>query len=478
MKKIHDLSKTKIIATIGPACQSKGILRKMFYEGIDACRLNFSHGTHAEHLKVINSVRELNEELDAHIAIITDLQGPKLRIGEVKNDNIELKEGHTVIFVTEECTGDENKLYMSFKEFPQDVNKGDTVLIDDGKIKLQVTETNRKDSVKAKVIYGGKLSSHKGVNLPDTRISIPSLTQKDIEDVEFILKQDIDWIALSFVRQPSDIIELKDLIKKHGKNVGVIAKIEKPEALEAIDSIIEVADAVMVARGDLGVEVPFDEVPYLQKKIVKKCIVASKPVIIATQMLESMIYNFRPTRAEANDVANAVFDGADTLMLSGETSVGKFPVEAIRNMQRIIDFAEGTEFNHSHEHVPEKKAEDYLPDMVCYNASQLANLTDARAIVAFTSTGKTAMQISSHRPKAAVYAFTPGRKSFGRLSLAWGVWSLSIEPETSINDAISYSNQVLREKKIVKKGDLIVYVGSLPVMESDQINTMKISYIE
>ena len=478
MKLIHDQSKTKIIATIGPACQSKDILRNMFYEGIDACRLNFSHGTHADHLKVINTVRELNEELETHVAIITDLQGPKLRIGEVTNNETELKEGSTVTFVTEECTGDEKKLYMSFKEFPQDVNKGDAVLIDDGKIKLEVTETNRKDSVKANVIYGGKLSSHKGVNLPDTRISIPSLTEKDLNDVEFILKQDIDWIALSFVRHPSDILELKDIIKKHGKDIGVIAKIEKPEAIKEIDNIINVTDAVMVARGDLGVEVPFDEVPYLQKKIVNKCITSSKPVIIATQMLESMIENFRPTRAEANDVANAVFDSADTVMLSGETSVGKFPVESIRSMQRIIDFAEGTEFNLSHQHVPEKGCPEYLRDSVCYNAAQMANLTDATAIVTFTTTGETAMKISSHRPKAAVYAFTPDECLLRKLSLAWGVWSLPIEAETSINDAIDYATRVLKEKRIIKKGDIVVFVGSLPVMESDLINTMKISYIE
>ncbi len=478
MKSVHDLSKTKIIATIGPACQSKDILRKMFYEGIDACRLNFSHGTHEDHLKVINNVHELNKELGTHVAVITDLQGPKLRIGEVKNNEIELKEGSTVTFVTNECTGDENWLYMSFKEFPADVKTGDAVLIDDGKIKLEVVETNRKDRVKAKVIYGGKLSSHKGVNLPDTRISIPSLTEKDLADVNFILQQDIDWIALSFVRHASDISDLKDIIKKHGKDVGIIAKIEKPEAIKEIDSIIEATDAIMVARGDLGVEVPFDELPYLQKKIVNKCIVSSKPVIIATQMLESMITNFRPTRAEANDVGNAVFDSADTLMLSGETSVGKFPVEAIRNMQRIIDFSEGTEFNLSHEHVPAKDSPEFLRDSVCYNASQMANLTGARAIVTFTTTGETAMKISSHRPRAAVYAFTPNIRILRRLSLAWGVWSLPIESETSINDAIDYSTRILKEKKIIKKGDIVVFIGSLPVMESDLINTMKISYIE
>ncbi len=474
----HDRSKTKIIATIGPGSSSKDILRKLFIEGIDCCRLNFAHGTYGEHSGIINKIHELNEELSSNVAILADLQGPKLRIGKVTNNMVELKENEEVSLITGEGIGDREKLFINYRKFPEDVKAGEIVLIDDGKIKLKVIETNGKDKVKAKIINGGILSSNKGVNLPDTDISLPSLTKKDIEDVNFILKHDIDWLGLSFVRSAVDIVNLKEIIKKKKKYVKVVAKIEKPEALKEIDNIIDVSDAVMIARGDLGVEIPFDRVPLIQKQIVNKCINNSKPVIIATQMLESMIYNFRPTRAEVNDVANAVFDGADTLMLSGETSVGKYPVEAIKAMQGVIDYAEGTEFVLKHEHIPDCRAISYLPDSICYNACKMADLTNAKAIITFTHSGATAFKISSHRPKADIFVFTSNEQLVRKLYLVWGVRAFYLKHEKQVNDAIDRTIEILKGKGYIKDDDVVVHVGSIPMKKRGQTNMMKISYVK
>jgi pyruvate kinase len=474
----HDRSKTKIIATIGPGSSSKDVLRKLFMGGIDCCRLNLAHGTYQEHLKVINNINELNDELSCNVALLADLQGPKLRIGEVANNSIELKEDKEIAFVTEDCVGDQEKLFINYREFPKDVRIDETILIDDGKIKLRVIQTNGKNKVKAKIIHGGILSSRKGVNLPDTNISLPSLTKKDIEDVNFILNHEVDWIGLSFVRKATDIVDLKEIIKKRKKYVKVIAKIEKPEALNEIDDIIDVADGIMVARGDLGVEIPFDRVPFIQKQIVNKCINNSKPVIIATQMLESMISNFRPTRAEANDVANAVFDGADTLMLSGETSIGKYPVEAIIAMQRVIDYAEGTEFVLNHEHIPDCKSISYLPDSICYNACKMADLTNAKAIITFTHSGATAFKISSHRPKADIFVFTSNEQLVKKLYLVWGVRAFYLKHKNHVNDAIDNTIEILRSKGYIKSEDVVVHVGSIPIKKRGQTNMMKISYVK
>jgi pyruvate kinase len=473
----HDRSKTKIIATIGPASSSKDVLRKLFIEGIDVCRLNFSHGAHEEHLKVINNILELNNELQCNVAILADLQGPKIRIGEVENNSAALKENDEIYLVTKKCTGSNEQLYIGYSEFPQDVKAGETILIDDGKLKLEVIDTNKKDRVKAKVIHGGIISSKKGVNLPDTIISIPSLTKKDINDVNFILDQEVDWIGLSFVRSATDIVDLKKIIRKKKSHAKVIAKIEKPEALREIDNIIEVSDGIMLARGDLGVEVAFDHVPLIQKQIVNKCIKNSKPVIIATQMLESMINNFRPTRAEANDVANAVFDGADTLMLSGETSVGKYPIGAINAMQRVIDYAEGQEFVLKHEHLPDSKLVSYLPDSICYNACKMADLTNAKAIITFTHSGATAYKISSHRPRADIFAFTANKSLVKTLSIVWGVRAFYLEYRTRINDIIDITVKILKEKGYIKEDDVVIHIGSIPLIKRGQTNMMKISYV-
>ena len=473
-------SQTKIIATLGPASSSKEIIHKMIIEGVDVFRLNFSHSTQAEHLKLIHIIQDLNLELEINVAIMADLQGPKLRVGEIENNLIQLDEGDVITFVTEKCVGQKDHIYMSYQEFPKDVNAGEVILIDDGKIKLEVTETNKKNTVKAKVIYGGPLSSNKGVNLPDTTVSLPSLSEEDISNAIFALKQDVDWIGLSFVRKPSDILDLKKIIKNQKARAGIIAKIEKPEALLEIDRIIELADGIMIARGDLGVEIPFDEVPLIQKSIVGKCIMQSKPVIIATQMMESMISNFRPTRAEANDVANAVLDGADALMLSGETSVGNYPVETINSMQRIIDYTEkNTNRTNPFEklHIPVESSPAFLADSVCFNASKLAEQVGAKAIISFTHSGYTAIKISSYRPKAKIYAFTNNKKLLQQLSLVWGIKPYHLNTYNQLNTAVIKSVEILKAEKLLAVGDCVVFVGSTPLSEHGSTNMLKVSFI-
>ncbi len=469
-------SHSKVVATIGPASSSKNLLKELFQEGVDVCRLNFSHGTHEEHLQVINNILELNRELNENVAILADLQGPKIRIGDVENDRVELVDGSEVLFVTDKCIGTAEKLYLSYQDFPKDVSVGDFILVDDGKIKLVTIETNQLNIVKAKVIHGGILSSKKGVNLPNTKISMPSLTEKDLDDANFALDCNVDWIALSFVRSADDLIELKELIHRKKKFARIIAKIEKPEALEDIDNIIDSSNGIMVARGDLGVEVPFDQVPLIQKDLVKRCLTKAKPVIIATQMLESMITNFRPTRAEANDVANAVLDGADALMLSAETSAGKYPVESIAAMQKIIDWTEKG-FIYNHEILPVTSSRSFLPDSICLNACRMASQTNARAIVTFTYSGHTAFSISSHRPEAKIYVFTRNKNLLRKMSLVWGVRAFYYDENETMDEAISYSIEFLKQRNFIETGDVVVHVGSTPSEEKGTTNMIKLSYI-
>jgi pyruvate kinase len=472
-----DDSRTKIIATLGPASSDKETLRQMFLEGVDVCRLNFSHGKREDNIQIIKTIRELNQELGVDVAILADLQGPKIRIGDVEPDVI-LENGSIIEFVTTKCVGTAKKLYLSYEEFPRETEIGDTILIDDGKIKLETVSTNRNNSVKAKVIYGGPLSSKKGVNLPNTRVSLPSLTEKDIEDAHFALEQDVDWLALSFVRAVSDVIELKQMIKRKKKNAYVIAKIEKPEAIKNLDAIIAEADAIMVARGDLGVEVEFDQVPLLQKTIVEKCIDASVPVIIATQMMESMITNFRPTRAEANDVANAVIDGVDTLMLSGETSVGKFPTETIRNMHKIIQYTESNKYCYNRGVPPKPGDSGIIGASICYSAAITAERVGAKAIITFTEHGSTAKRLSGYRPKADIFAFTPNRPLMSVLSLYWGVKAFYFEQQIQIDDAIENSITILKQKGYLKPGDMVIHVASTPLKISHKTNMLKVTQVQ
>ena len=474
---IKAFNKTKIIATLGPASSSKEILKELFEAGVNVCRINFSHGAYEVHKKTIDYIRALNEELNTSISILIDLQGPKLRIGMVENNSIVLNDGDNILITTKECIGNSNKIYITYQEFPKDVAIGDFVLIDDGKIKLMVEETNNSDLVKARIIHGGILSSKKGVNLPNTKISLPCLTEKDLMDLEFALENDIEWIGLSFVRTVNDILELRRLIELKNKHARIIAKIEKPEALLEIDEIIKVSDGVMVARGDLGVEMPVEEVPIIQKEIVKKCIAASKPVIIATQMMESMIFNFSPTRAEVNDVANSVLDGADAVMLSGETSVGKFPVKVVEYMHKIIIKVEKESYVYNRAHFPEKDSQTYISDSICYNACTMAEQVDAKAIIGMTNSGHTAFKVSSHRPMADIFIFTDNRELLKSISLVWGVRALYFDKYISTNHTITSIKNILRTNKLVEKGDLVINIGSIPMGEKGRANMLKISKI-
>ena len=468
---------TKIIATIGPACADKKILTSMIKGGVNVCRLNFSHSDHKTHLEAINLIKEINQELKVHTAILADLQGPKIRIGKVE-EAAELVSGSEFTISTNEVLGTSKLASINYENFPKDVQEGEMVLINDGKIQIQVTETNKKDTVKTKVIHGGPLSSNKGVNLPNTSLSQPCLTEKDLRDLKFILTQPIEWIGLSFVRSAQDILELKNYITKANHNARVVAKIEKPEALENLESIINVTDALMIARGDLGVEIPMQKVPVIQKKIARSCLKKAKPVIVATQMLESMTENVTPTRAEVNDVANSVMDGADAVMLSGETSTGSFPIQAVETMSKIISNVE-QEFSsiRSYE-IKEKHGQRFISDAICYHSCALAEQSGAKAIITMTHSGYNAIEISSHRPPCKIYAFTNNHAILNTLSLVWGVTGFYYDNETGTDETVADTKQILKNKGFLKTKDLVVNVASMPIKEKGMTNMMRLSYLK
>ncbi|HXB40612.1 MAG TPA: pyruvate kinase [Bacteroidia bacterium] len=473
----QNYNRTKIVATMGPATADPKILEEMFEAGLDICRINFSHGNYDAVKENIEHIRAINKKTNRHVAILGDLQGPKLRIGEVADNAVMLNEGDELIITTTECIGTKDKIYITYRQFPQDVKADELVLIDDGKIHLQVIDTNGRDEVRCKVISGGKLSSKKGVNLPNTKISLPCLTVKDLRDLDFALENDFDWIALSFVRSVTDIVELKEIIQSKGKKARVIAKIEKPEAVREIDKILEVTDGVMVARGDLGVELPMEEVPLLQKMMVVKCINAGKPVIIATQMMESMITSYTPTRAEVNDVANAVLDGADAVMLSAETSVGKYPVKVIEYMRRIIRQVENQDSIYYRDHEPELKTNTFITDSICYNACKLARQAGVKAIISMTHSGYTAYKLASHRPKAHILIFTDNKTLLTALSLVWGVRGYYYNKYESTDQTINDLKDYIKNEKLVRQDDLVINIASMPMKEKGRTNMMKLSYI-
>ena len=470
-------NRTKIIATVGPASSSKDMLLKMIRAGVDVFRINLSHGKHEVHQQVINNIREINAEQGYQVAILADLQGPKLRVGEMENDGAMLNETEIVTITTKPCIGNSKQLFMTYPDFPIDVAIGDVVLIDDGKIKLCVEGTNRKDEVVARVVHGGILSSRKGVNLPNTKISLPSLTEKDLLDLEFALRNDLEWIGLSFVRSVTDIVELKHIIKTNKKPPRVIAKIEKPEAILEIDNIIDMADAIMVARGDLGVEMPIDQVSLTQKMLVKKCIQASKPIIIATQMMESMITNFAPTRAEVSDVTNSVLDGADALMLSGETSVGKYPLKVIEHMQKIIAAVEENAYLFNREYPPSIASRTFVSDSICFNACKIAEQSGAKAIVTMTHSGYTGFKIASHRPQASIFIFTDNVSLLKIMSLVWGIRTFYYDKYESTDKTIADSIALLQEKGYIKHDDIVINIASAPIYEKGRANMIKMSYV-
>lgn len=468
---------TKIVATIGPASAPRDVLRQMILSGVNVCRINFSHGTHSDHRDVIATVRELDTELGTYTAILADLQGPKLRIGVVAPDTV-LEDGKTLVITTEECEGNAERVYITYPEFPQDVRAGEMVRIDDGKLILKVVETNNSTEVKCEVIHGGPLSSKKGVNLPNTQISLPCLTPKDLVDLDFAIDNELSWIGLSFVRHPDDIRELRTYIEGKKGDAKIIAKIEKPEAVRHIDEIIAESDALMVARGDLGVEIPMQDVPLVQKEIVRKSQAASKPVIIATQMMESMITSITPTRAEVNDVANAVTDGADAVMLSGETSVGKYPVEVIKAMYSIVLKAEEFDDIYYKAIQPfEDKDDRQITDAICYNSVNLVQSTGAKAIITMTFSGYTAFKLSSWRPRCNVFVFTGNRDILNMLSLIWGVRGFYYDRFVSTDNTVSDVKRILKELGFVNQGDLVVNIASMPIAEKGPTNMLRLSKV-
>ncbi|MBL7958529.1 MAG: pyruvate kinase [Flavobacteriales bacterium] len=467
--------KTKIVATLGPASSSREVLRDMMLSGMDVCRLNFSHGSYDFYADVIATIRSLNEELGTFTAILADLQGPKLRVGAMANGAIELNAGDLLTITTEEMAGRPGLVSTSYRQFPQDVKKGELVLLDDGKLRLEVVGTDGRTEVTTRVIHGGTLSANKGINLPNTRVSLPCLTEKDRADLEFALMHDVDWVGLSFVRSARDIIELKGLIRQREKHARVVAKIEKPEALKEIDEIIHEADALMVARGDLGVEIPMEKVPLVQKDIIKRCLAQHRPVIVATQMMESMITSITPTRAEVNDVANAVLDHADAVMLSAETSVGRHPVEVVKAMNRILQEMESSEAMFNVEQPGLEHDERMVTDTICMAAVRMAAAIDIKAIVTMTHSGYTAYKISSMRPKANIYAFTSNRRILNQVNLVWGVRAQYYDKTVSTDHTIADIKHILRSRRFVQKGDLVINIASMPIAEQGMANMLKLS---
>ena len=472
------IKKTKIVATIGPESSSKEIIEKMILSGVNVFRINFSHANYEEIIENIKTIRSIDKKLQLNTAILADLQGPKLRIGKIKDGTI-IKTGDRILFKTDSSfEGDAKKAYMNYKNFPKDVRKEERILLDDGKLILKIVSTNKINEVEAEVIQGGAFKSNKGVNLPNTKISLPALTEKDIKDAKFIFTQDIDWIALSFVRNSQDIIDLKNLMIKHiERKIPIIAKIEKPEAIENIDKIIAYSDGLMVARGDLGVEIPAQEVPLIQKKLVHLSKKARIPIIIATQMMESMIDSLTPTRAEVNDVANSVMDGADAVMLSGETSVGKFPVEVINTMSNILISVENSDLIDVPQSPPKIRTKRFVTKSICYHAAHLANDIDAKAICTLTNSGYTGFQISAWRPKSHILVFTSNKKILNQLNLLWGVKTFYYNNLKSTDKTVEEINKIALEKGFVEKEDYVVNLAAMPIKSKGMVNTLRISTI-
>ncbi len=477
--KISDLQNTKVVATVGPACSSPTVLKNLVQAGVDVFRLNFSHGTHAQHKEVIDRIVAIRNKYKVYVSILADLQGPKIRIGKIENDSFPIKKGDEILFVNEPVLGNKERVSISYHQFPLDAKPGEKILLDDGNVVMQVVSTNGKDAVKMKVVYGNKLSSNKGVNLPETSVSIPCLTEKDLADLDYICTQDaVDWIALSFVRKSSDVKQLRAIIDAKGYSAKIISKIEKPEGIANIDKIIKASDAIMIARGDLGIEVAMEKLPALQKMIINKCIKRGKPVITATQMMDSMITNPTPTRAEILDVANAVLDGTDAVMLSGETSVGAHPVLVVEAMNKIITEAEKNYEWTGKRPRPNRDSETFYSDTICLNAAKVAEDLGAKGILGLTISGYTAFKISSYRPASKIYIFSAKEKILNTLNLVWGVHTFHYDKFTTTDETIEDLNKILKDNKIVKKGDVLVNTGTMPLRDKGRTNMLKVTHVD
>ena len=470
--------KTKIIATLGPASSSKEMIKKLIKSGVDVLRVNFSHATHDEVERIVDDVNDLRKELGSNVTLLGDLQGPKIRIGELEKD-IELKKNQSLSICSNlsESNG-VDKIFISYPSFAKDVKPGENILVDDGKLIFKVISTNKKDTVDIKVVQEGVLKPRKGVNLPNTKISQPALTEKDIDDAKFAVKKSFDWIALSFVRSKKDVLQLRELIESQcDYHIPIISKIEKPQAIEKIDSIIKVSNGIMVARGDLGIEIPAEEVPLNQKKIVAKCKKRGIPVVIATQMMESMIDSLTPSRAEVNDVANSVMDGADAIMLSGETSMGKYPCEVVKKIGDIIHGVEDSPLIKIPVDLPEIKSDRLITKSICKNAATIANEIGASAICTLTNSGYTGWQISSWRPSALVIVFTSNKKILTQMNLLWGVKGVYYNNFESTDKTVEEVNSLALENKYIKKGDFVINLAAMPIYEKGQVNTLRITKI-
>ena len=478
--KSHSQKRTKIVATVGPACDSYDKLLGLVKAGVNVFRLNFSHGTHEDKKEVIEHIRRIIREEPYNIAILGDLQGPKLRVGDLQDGKLILTEGHEIIFTTQKMVGTLEKIYVSYPNLTTDVQPGERIFLDDGKMELKVLEILNDTEIKLSVTLGGILTPKKGVNLPDSKLTMPSLTEKDLIDLDFIIDQKLDWVALSFVRKTIDIVELKKIIKDRDSKIKVIAKIEMPEALKNLRDIIIESDGVMVARGDLGVEVPIEQVPIIQKEIIRKCMHRAKPVIVATQMMESMLDRTKPNRSEVSDVANAVLEGADAVMLSGETATGSYPTLVVETMSKIIMEVEKSVYEYDKDDIlaPQPHSPSFLSDAICYNAARLAKDAHAQALIGMTQSGYTAFMLSSYRPKTPLYIFSKEKSLISQLSLSWGVRAFYYAEEESLDDIIFDQINILKERGFVNTGDVIINTGSTPVKDHLATNTIKITRVE
>lgn len=476
----HTYHRTKIVATVGPACDTYEKLLALVKSGVNVFRLNFSHGTHEDKAKIIEYIRQINNTEPYNISILGDLQGPKLRVGEMENGGIDVVPGDILTFTNDKLVGNKERIFVSYPNLHADVKVGNKILIDDGKLEVLVKKILKNNDVQVEVTMGGKLSSKKGINLPDTKISLPALTDKDLVDLDFIIDQQLDWVALSFVRSVKDIIILRNKLQERKSKTKIIAKIEKPEALNNLRDIIVESDAVMVARGDLGVELPVEQIPLIQRNIIKKCLHRAKPVIVATQMMESMIDRSKPNRSEITDVANAVLEGTDAVMLSGETATGEHPTLVVETMRKIIMEVERTEYRYNLEEAltPQPHSPSFISDAICYNACKLAHDVNSDALIGMTQSGYTAFMLSSYRPKAPLYIFTKERTLVNQLSLSWGVRAFYYSEEHSLDEIIFDQIDILKERGFLKTNDVVVNTGSTPIHQHLPTNVVKITKVE
>jgi pyruvate kinase len=476
----HTFHRTKIVATVGPACDTYDKLLSLVKAGVNVFRLNFSHGSHEDKTKIIEHIRKINASEPFNIAILGDLQGPKLRVGEIVGGSMLVEEGEILTFTNTKLVGNKERIYVSYPNLHEDVKIGNVIMIDDGKLEVTVISIEKNHDVKVQVKLGGILSSKKGVNLPDTKISLPALTEKDEVDLAYIIEQELDWVALSFVRRVNDIVGLREKLDLKKSKTKIIAKIEMPEALTNLREIILESDGIMVARGDLGVELPIEQVPLIQKQIIRKSIHRAKPVIVATQMMESMIDRTKPNRSEITDVANAVLEGADAVMLSAETATGNYPTLVVETMRKIIMEVERTDYHYNREDElePQPHSPSFLSDAVCYNACKLAKDTQADALIGMTQSGYTGFILSSYRPKSPLYIFSKEKTLINQLSLSWGVRAFHYAEEEGIDEIVADLTEILKQRGFIKKGDVIINTGSIPVDKHLPTNLLKISKVE